>query len=132
MSRPVLWEIVKRPATHPNLANCGLFVREANGVYVAKVHRRNGTDEEPDAKAIANARLIAEAPAMRLLLERFIRRKGIKTDEELELVSDAKALLMMIDGRSIIRGLTMAELERDMAKWKDTEDARRTPPAATE
>ncbi len=101
MSEPVLWEIVKRPATHPNLANCGLFIREAGGgVYVAKVHRRNGTDEEPDAKAFANARLMAEAPAMRLLLERFIRRKGVKTDEELDLVSDAKALLMMIDGRS--------------------------------
>lgn len=118
----ILWEIVHRPNTHPNPANCGLFIREAaGGVYVAKVHRRNGTDEIPDEKAFANARLIAEAPAMRLMLERFIdvcRRLQLNKDA-IDAVSDAKALLMMIDGKSTVHGLTMAELESDMAKWKE-------------
>lgn len=118
----ILWEIIHRPNTHPNPSNCGLFVREAGGgVYVAKVHRRNGTDEAPDDKAFANARLMAEAPAMRAVIERFIRHavRLRLSDAGLELVSDAKTLLAMIDGKSTVHGLTLAELERDMAKWKE-------------
>lgn len=120
----ILWEIVHRPNTHPNPSNCGLFIREAGGgVYVAKVHRRNGTDETPDEKAFANARLMAEAPAMRAVIERFIRHavRLRLSHAALELVSDAKSLLMMIDGKSTIHGLTIAELERDMAKWNELE-----------
>lgn len=122
----ILWEIIHRPNTHPNPSNCGLFIREAGGgVYVAKVHRRNGTDEAPDEKAFANARLMAEAPAMRAVIERFIKaamRGQLRlSDSNRELVSDAKVILMMIDGKSIVHGLTMAELERDMAKWNELE-----------